>query len=846
MNQWPHQVRAIEEIRQAIESGKKRILVTGPTGSGKCLGRGTPILMYDGRVKNVEDVRPGDLLMGPDSNPKTVRSICCGEDNLYKVVPVKGESYIVNEAHILSLVCTVDHPSMGIRKHVPFNITVPEYLKKSKWFKHLAKGWRTGVSFEATELHPDLPPYILGIWLGDGSSNVSEITNADSEVVSEWKSYCDSLGHFIHNSISGGGCPRYRISCGIRNRFSNRAMLALRFYGLIRNKHIPHSYKTSSRKDREELLAGIIDTDGHMTRGGFDYVSMHPALAQDVCFLARSLGLAAYINLSIKSCTNSKNDHTGIYWRVYISGDCSNIPCRIKRKRSSTRRQIKSTMVTGIRVVPTGRGDYFGFELDGDGLFMLGDFTVTHNTLVIQKTLEMRPSAALYSDRKLLLDQTSQRLDSAGFSHGIRAAGHDPSPISPIQLCMVQTEDSKVLKSQIREHHKSELVVLDEAHKLKGDTVQELVKRHLEDGAVIVGFTATPLNLGSMYDHLIVMATNSECRACGAHVVAFTHAPDEPDLNHVKRAATGEFEVTKLRNMFMRPVIFGRVLEHWKKLGGEQRPTLLFGPDVMGARWFCEEFNKNGIRSGHIDADEVLIGDVTRPNNEESRADLIKGLVSGDIKIASNRFILREGLDVPIVSHLIFATAFGSLTSYLQAAGRGMRTCEGKKDLIIQDHGGNWWRHGSVNSDRIWELGQDDYQTSKKREDALREKKEAEPIVCPNCTAVRKSGRMCPACGNINDRPSRVVIQLNGELRQVRGDIYKPRRVSNDPQEVKDWKNVFFRCRNAKKPMTFNQAAGLFFRDHGQYPNPSWPLMPKDDATKYRHIRDVAISELNR
>lgn len=467
--------------------------------------------------------------------------------------------------------------------------------------------------------------------------------------------------------------------------------------------------------------------------------------------------------------------------------------------------------------------------------------------LVIEKTLEMKRSAALYTDRRMLLTQTAQRLDAAGFGYGYRASGFDPSPLSDIQLCMVQTEDSWVLKGKRREHHKSELVVIDEAHRHKADVVTELVNRHVEDGAVIVGFTATPLNLGSMYDHLIVMASNSECRQCGAHVVAMTYAPDEPDLHHVKRMATGEFEVSKLRALFMRPVIFGRVLEHWRKLGGEERPTLLFGPDVLGARWFCEEFNKNGVPCGHIDAEEVIIGDETRPNNEESRADLVKKLVYGDIKIVTNRFVLREGIDIPSVSHIIFATAFGSLTSYLQAGGRGLRTCSasGKKDVIVQDHGGNWHRHGSLNSDRMWSLGQDDYQTTKKRENSLREKKEHEPIVCPKCCAVRRSGKMCPICGFVNDRPSRVVVQLDGKLREVRGDIYRPRIVSKDPQDIKNWKSIFFRCRNAKKPMTFNQAAGLFFRDHHQWPNPEWPLMPKDEATKYRLIKEVPLSELH-
>ena len=61
-------------------------------------------------------------------------------------------------------------------------------------------------------------------------------------------------------------------------------------------------------------------------------------------------------------------------------GDLLMGPVRIKRKMLPPRKQIKSVLRTGITVQPAGYGEYFGFELDSDGLFLLGDFTVTHNT----------------------------------------------------------------------------------------------------------------------------------------------------------------------------------------------------------------------------------------------------------------------------------------------------------------------------------------------------------------------------------------------------------------------------------------------------------------------------------
>jgi len=306
---------------------KKYGIIQAPTGWGKCLGKGTPILLYDGSVIPVEKVVVGDLLMGPDSQPRRVTSTCRGVEPLYRVTPVKGDPYVVNESHILSLKLTRSKPSDEV---VQVNIPVKEYLQKSKWFKHRAKGWRTGVEFPKTKLNKDMPPYVLGMWLGDGATN----------------------------------------------RMKN----SLRSLGVLGNKHIPHEYKTASREDRLQLLAGLIDSDSSRNAECYDFISKHERLADDLCFVARSVGLAAYKKPCIKTCSN--NGVSGTYYRVHLSGNCSIIPCRIPRKKATPRYRRKDHLVVGIQVDPIGEGEYYGFEVEGpDRLFLLGDFTVTHNTV---------------------------------------------------------------------------------------------------------------------------------------------------------------------------------------------------------------------------------------------------------------------------------------------------------------------------------------------------------------------------------------------------------------------------------------------------------------------------------
>ena len=81
----------------------ENVLVYSGLGTGKCHKINTPILMYDGTIKMVQDIKIGECLMGDDSTPRKVLSLARGQDKMYDIIPVKGEKYTVNEEHILCL-----------------------------------------------------------------------------------------------------------------------------------------------------------------------------------------------------------------------------------------------------------------------------------------------------------------------------------------------------------------------------------------------------------------------------------------------------------------------------------------------------------------------------------------------------------------------------------------------------------------------------------------------------------------------------------------------------------------------------------------------------------------------
>ena len=370
------------EAGQAYLSGKSdtryRSILHMGTG---CHAEGQKIMMYNGTLASVEDIRVGDLLMGPDSRPRIVVSLARGHGQMYRVVPNKGASFEVNEDHVLTLKKTAQEPNKSApSKHggSVIDVSVKEYLTWSAKRKHLYKLFRVPVERDDSELPID--PYLLGLLIGDGHLGVSSlnITSADEEVSNYFVKSMSSLGHRVRVQFQ----PNNASSVFHVHGASNTGIkLHLKELGLIGtksgNKFIPHMYKVSSLDARKELLAGLIDTDGSYSTGVYNYISKSERLADDVAYLARSVGLAAYVSSCVKTCQTGAS---GTYYRVSISGHCNIIPCKIKRKRASARNQKKDALVSGFSLEKLSEADFYGFTLDKDGRYLLDDFTVTYNS----------------------------------------------------------------------------------------------------------------------------------------------------------------------------------------------------------------------------------------------------------------------------------------------------------------------------------------------------------------------------------------------------------------------------------------------------------------------------------
>ena len=329
-----------------------------------CHIKGTKVLMYDGSIKNVEDIVIGDILMGDDSTPRVVQELYNGTDQLYKVTLSNGDYQIVNSHHPVYF--KKYNWNKGI--YTEHTLTAPELMK----IKSLDKGYYIPKAVLEFQNKPVIiNPYFLGLWLGDGDSTRLDIANEDSEVLN-W------LSNNYEGTIQSNTCKVFHISK--RTHIYNRVFNDL---NLFNNKHIPVDYKINSSEIQLQVVAGLIDTDGtyNNKKNFFEITQRYDKkhILDDIKFMCESNGLRC--SLSSRIGTGKKKGI--LHYRLRISGDLSIIPTKIERKKGIKYSSFKTRKCWNdytFKVEPYKVDEYYGFTVDKNHLFVLGDLTITHNT----------------------------------------------------------------------------------------------------------------------------------------------------------------------------------------------------------------------------------------------------------------------------------------------------------------------------------------------------------------------------------------------------------------------------------------------------------------------------------
>jgi len=266
-----------------------------------------------------------------------------------------------------------------------FDMSIKDYMKLNETTKLRLAGVR-GKCVQWPKQEVSLDPYVLGLWLGDGHSDgygYSCHGEKDTQIID----YLNSWGE--KNDAEIIKKPHYKYSIVSKSNKGKKGCAPLKkqlnVYKLVHNKHIPREYLINDKDTRLKVLAGLIDTDGHVSREGTRIVItqglMHKQIIDDIVFLARSLGFCCCVRKINTKWKYEGEIREGEAYCINISGEgVQDIPTLLPRKKCAAPETRNTARSTGyITIEESEEDDFVGFEIDGNQRFLINDFTVTHN-----------------------------------------------------------------------------------------------------------------------------------------------------------------------------------------------------------------------------------------------------------------------------------------------------------------------------------------------------------------------------------------------------------------------------------------------------------------------------------
>lgn len=756
----PYQSEAVESVYEHLRTKDNNPCVVLPTG---CHAKDHPILMYDGTVRKVQDISVGDIIMGADSTPRHVLALARGREPMARITPIKGEPFVVNMNHILSLVSTNEGKgdfTCYQKGGEITNITVREYLTKSKSWRHLRKLYRVPVNFSIPKNLP-IPPHILGLLLGDGiMTNAIGLTSAEEELGDEFSRYAESIGCSVRVTENDRNVPTYYavVAKGAKNPlFEILHQLGLRGH-CAHNKFIPKEYLTASRSDRLQLLAGLLDSDGFFDGHCLEITTQSRELAGDIVFLARSLGFMANCHEKYCACQTGAG---GWYYRVHISGDLSPIPCRRKRHVFHVRQQKKNVLRTGFSVEILSEDDFYGFELDGDHLYVDGNFVVHHNTgksLVLAQIA--KDSVEKWNGRVLILAHVKELLEQNAdkirklcpeLKIGIYSAGlRSRDTTEQVIVAGIQSVYNKACELDA-----FDLVIVDEAHLISSEG-DGMYRTFLADMKVInphvrvIGLTATPFRLKGGLICKPENILNEICYEAGLKEM-IQQGYLSPLISRAGRAEAnlanlhirgGEFISDEVAVAMDNDALVTSACREIVELTRDRKSVLIFTASVDHCKHVAEKIQAFSGKECAIVTGDTSPAEraeiIARFKGEFIPADLF-GTPKPPLKFLANVNVLTCGFDAPNTDCVVMLRPTNSPGLLIQCAGRGTRLSPetGKSSCLFLDYGGNILRHGPLDMIKVKEPG------SGKGGDAPAKK-------CPQCLALIHAGyTACPECGYV-------------------------------------------------------------------------------------------------
>lgn len=720
----PYQEAAVNAVFEQWHIGNRSTLAQLPTGTGKSQPVTSQVLTPRGWYP-IGYLQVGDSVIGSEGSATEVLGVFPqGTLEVYTVTMSDGTQVECSADHLWS-VQTKDRKWYSGKFTVKRTIDLMGDLSyrdgSNKWFLPIVEP----VHFEEKEV--PLDPYLLGVIIGDGGVSISGrviISSADQEVLS-----------LVSERLPLDCCIRHigRYDYGVfqsgrrRGEFRRNSVIeAIRELGLENHrseeKFVPCSYLYNSIAVRSELLRGLMDTDGTITKEGhseFNTTSSH--LASDVEELIRSLGGVVQMRKRRTEYTYNGKKLSGLQsYRLTVSLPSMN-PFRLLRKATRYFSQKKQGNTKAIvKIEKTGKEECVCIRVAAaDSLYVTEGYNLTHNTvcgaLIARRFPEHRGRVLVLANRDELIRQWDEAMrfvcnnDQIEIEHGDKKASRNKHSLRrdsqgkkrAFARIVVASKDSMWREKRLNSFGEDEfgLIIVDEASGYIDDnpTWHNIVSRF--PGANVVGFDAYPKRsdgkaMGRVFDSVaceysILQAVDDGwlCRPDQQYIMV--DGFDLGSLQTVKGKDWSEMQLERmlrqerpLQAMAQQTVDFA-VSEGHKKRPGHILSTLIFNASVDLARLMADILNRRHGRDGTGRAAVIS----SRDTDIDKRRRILSEFEEGKIKYLSNYGVAVRGYDNPNIEMVVMGrpTKFEGLA--VQMVGRATRPLREITDAL--NHAGS-------------------------------------------------------------------------------------------------------------------------------------------------------------
>lgn len=665
----PYQEEAREAVEKEWENGNKKTLLVMATG---CHKKGELLMLSNGDLKPVEAISKSDRLMGSDGNPRHILAMHHGVEDMYKITPKRGnDPFIVTKDHVLTLINNLDEY---------IDITVEDFLKLKKVRQTNLYLKRSDAikKFEGqtNKLNSDLSEaYILGVFYNNSSASKQCVRVAlpNETIAKVFKKWCKKHKYEISEMTDNSICLKKG-----KNNEEKPYDYALK-YGFAdmkrKDSSIPDFIKKAPLEFRMNFLAATIDICGTKNGSAFQVNKSSRQFAEDLIFMARSCGLSAYLSKS------RKVQKTGEIYEIYnvtIGGEVNKLPTIVKKNPLESR---MNALKTRFDIEYVGRGEYFGFTVDGDNRYLLNGFTLTHNcgktvcfSQIIKDQLSKGDKVLVIAHREELLNQAAEKIESMTGLKTAREKGQETAigSESKIVIASIRTLQGDKRLNQFKRDEFGTIVV-DEAHHIMADGYQKVMV-YFED-AKVLGVTATAdrgdkKDLGNYFDSIAyeygIKQAVEEGYLCP--LVAQT-IPIDIDISNVK-TSQGDYQLGELST-----AIDPYLDEIAKQISNicRNRKTIIFTPLVETAKKMRDLLNKYGMKAAEVDG------------ATDNREQILKDFRNNVFNVVVNPIILSEGYDEPSADCMVMLRPTQVRSLFCQAVGRITRLYPGKNNALILD-----------------------------------------------------------------------------------------------------------------------------------------------------------------